>query len=89
MTELYKKLEMLREIGVKTSYWTFAVKYPAMIMCQYHSIGRIDDVCHLETLNPMDTPTFPFALKTKVQWSKNVRTEQYGPAQILLGSGDR
>ena len=89
IAEFYKELEMLREIGVKTKNWIFAVKYPAMTMWQYHLIARIDDVCHFGTSNPMGNPTFPFALKTRVQWSKNVRTEQECPAQILLGSGDR
>ena len=89
LAEFYKELEMLREIGDKTNDWTFSVKYPAMTMWQYHLIGRIDDVCHFGMSNPMGNPTFTFALKTKVQWSKNVRTEEACPAQILLGSGDR
>ena len=89
IVEWYKELEMLRAYGTTKNDYNFAVKYPAMTVWQYHLIGRIDDVCNFGMSNPKGHELFPFAMKTKVQWSKNVRDEQKCPDQILLGSEDR
>ena len=87
--EFLKQLEMLRAFGIEKQDYNYMVKYPAMMLWQYHLIGRIDDVVHFEMSNPMGHPNYPFAIKTKVQWSKNVKDEAECPPQILLGSGDR
>lgn len=88
--EFLKELEMLRKHGIRNNGdLKFCVKYPAMTLWQYHLIGRVDDVCNFGMDNPKGHDTFDFALKTKVQWSKNVRDEQKCPDQILLGSEDR
>jgi hypothetical protein len=89
MAEFYKELEMLRTHGIATDDFKFTVKYPAMTLWQYHLIGRVDDVCNFGMSNPKGHDTFAFALKTKVQWSKNVKDEQKCPDQILLGSNER
>ena len=89
MTEFLKQLEMIRVIGTSRQDFNYVVKYPAMMLWQYHLIGRIDDVVHFAMTSPMGYPQYPFALKTKVQWSKNVRDEAACPPQVLLGSGDR
>jgi hypothetical protein len=90
IAEFDKELEMLRALGVeRDDDYNLTVKYPAMLLWQYHLIGRIDDVVHFGMGSPMGHPSYDFAIKTKVQWSKNVRDEADCPPQILLGSGDR
>jgi hypothetical protein len=90
LTEFRKQLEMLRRHGVeKDCDYNFLVKYPAMCLWQYHLIGRVDDTANFGMSNPKGHDKFDFALKTKVQWSKNVKDEQNCPDQILLGSDDR
>ena len=89
MVEFYKELEMLRALGLEKADYNYRIKYPAMALWQYHLIGRIDDVVHFGMGSPMGHPSYDFAIKTKVQWSKNVRSEADCPPQILLGSGDR
>ena len=86
--EFIKELEMMRRHGGEKKCFNHQVKYIAMCLWQYHLIGRSDDVAHFQISSPKGHDLFPFALKTKVQWSKNVRDEQRCPDQILLGSGD-
>ena len=57
-------------------------------MMQYHLIGRVDDVCELRSSDPRGHSDYPFAIKTKVRWSKNVHEERDCPDQILLAAGD-
>ena len=86
--EFMKELEMLRRHGHEKNDFNHRVKYIAMCLWQYHLIGRSDVTAHFEMSSPKGHDSFDFALKTKVQWSKNVRDEQRCPDQILLGSGD-
>ena len=47
IAEFDKELEMLRALGVeRDDDYNLTVKYPAMLLWQYHLIGRIDDVVH-------------------------------------------
>ena len=62
--------------------------YPMICLWQYHLIGRVDDCCNFKLRDPRGHPTFDFALKTKVRWSKNVHEERRCPDQILLASMD-
>jgi hypothetical protein len=59
-----------------------------MMRFQFHIIGRTDDISHLETKDLSSHPQFPFCLKTKVSWSKNVMEERECPPQILIGAND-
>ena len=86
--EFSKQLEMMRRHVHKKYDSNHHVKYIAMCLWQYHLIGRSDDTAHFAMSNPKGHEGFDFALKTKVQWSKNVRVEQRCTDQILLGSGD-
>ena len=52
-------------------------------------ICEIDDVETFAMGSPMGKPQFLFALKTKVQWSKNVKDEAVCHPQLLLGLADR
>lgn len=88
MPEFEREIKMLRAHGELNEDYNYRVKYVAMALWQYHLIGQVDDVCHFGMANPKGHDMFPFALKTKVQWSKNVRDEQKCPDQILLGAQD-
>jgi len=82
--EFRKTLELLKRFGDLDHRY----KYPLIALCQHHLIGRVDDICNFDVKDPRGHPQFPFALKTKVSWSKNVRDERRCPDQMLLGSAD-
>jgi hypothetical protein len=82
--EFRKTLELLKEQLDDTHKF----KYPCMALMQYHLIGRVDDCCELKMTDPRGHRQFPFALKTKVRWSKNVRDERNCPDQILFAAAD-
>jgi hypothetical protein len=64
-------------------------KIPAMLKLQFHLIGRMDDLCNIETADIREHEDFPgFALQTQVAWSKNVNEERDCPPQIILGAND-
>ena len=58
----------------------------AAMTLQWQMIGRIDDVMKLATSTVLKHPQYPFALNIKMCWSKNIRTEQESPTQILFAS---
>ena len=70
------------------SDWTMSIKYRTMNLYQFHLIGRADDTCHFEMRDPRGHTVYPFALQTRVRWSKNVRDERTCPDQIILGAND-
>lgn len=56
---------------------------------QVSMIARVDDVAHLEISHIQSCPRAPeWAIMTKLNWSKNVRTEDDCPFQIILGAMD-
>ena len=59
------------------------------MLWHYYLIAQIDDVANFFMASPMGNPQYSFTLKTKVQWSKNVKDEAACHPQLLLGSGDR
>ena len=87
--KFYKQLQMLCVFGLEKDDYNYTVKYVAMGLWQYHLIAQIDSVVHFGMANPMGHPSFDFAMKTKVMWSKNVRNEAKCPPQILFASGDK
>ena len=80
--EFYKQLQMLCAFGLEKDDYNYTVKYVAMGLWQYHLIAQIDSVVHFGMANPMGHPSFDFAMKTKVMWSKNVRNEAKYPRQF-------
>ena len=58
----------------------------AVMTLQWQLIGRIDDVMKLATSTVLKHTLYPFALNIKMCWSKNIRTEQDSPTQILFAS---
>ena len=83
------ELDRLRVWGAEKNDYNYKIKYPAMALWQYHLIGRIDGVVHFGMSSPMGHHVYKFAIKTKVQWSKNVKEEADCHPQILFGLGDR
>ena len=68
----------------KNIIWKYGV--PAQMTYQFHLIARLDDTMHVERENLDIHPSFDFALKTKLRWSKNVNEERDAPWQIVLES---
>jgi hypothetical protein len=58
----------------------------AMVNFQFHLIARVDDSTQLVLEHIRVHDTFSNALKTRLNWSKNVDDEQDAPWQIVLGS---
>ncbi|CAJ1935012.1 unnamed protein product [Cylindrotheca closterium] len=79
-----KSLEMLK----RKSDWNSQYKYSIMSLWQFTIIARTDNIVHFEVTHPRGNPKFPFTLKLKVFWSKNINEERQCPDQILLGSMD-
>ena len=66
------------------------IKYTcsAFFIFQFHMIGRLDDVFRFRSEDITQNIEFPFALKSKMRWSKNVLEERDAPDQIILGAMD-
>lgn len=79
--EFRKTLEMFHN----RNDWVHQYRYPTICLWQYNLIGRNDKICHFEANDPKRHPDFPFALQTKVRWSKNITEERECPDQILFG----
>ena len=58
----------------------------AMTNFQFHLIARVDDSTQLVLEHIRVHDTFTSALKTRLNWSKNVDDERDAPWQIVLGS---
>ena len=82
--EFDKVLELFREQPDFNS----RMKYPLMTLWACHLIHHLDDSCHFKVNDPHGNVDFPFTLKTRTRWSKNVRTLKNCPDQILLASDD-
>ena len=59
---------------------------PALINYQFHLIARIDNATQLLIEHVSTHNFYPNALKTKLNWSKNVSEERDAPWQIVRGS---
>ena len=84
-SEFQKIKQMLKSNG-KDSIWLYGV--PAQMNYQFHTIARADDTMNVLLENIQSHPRFPFCLKTKLNWSKNVREERDVLWQIVMGSND-
>lgn len=67
-----------------SSIWKFGM--PALINFQFHMIARIDDTTQVVLDHICVHDNFENALKTKLNWSKNVQDERDAPWQIMLAS---
>ena len=55
---------------------------------QFHMIAHLDDVFCFQHVDLTPNLESPFALKSKMRWSKNVLEERDAPDQIILGTMD-
>ena len=51
-------------------------------------VARLDDVANFKCEDIMVNMEFPFALKSKIRWSKNALEEHKSPDQIIMRSMD-
>lgn len=64
------------------------IRCPAVTLWAHHLIHRANDTGSFKVSAPPDCVQWPFALKTKTCWSKNVKKMKHCPDQMLLGSDD-
>ena len=79
----YREAEFMKvlELFCEQQDFDHQMKCPLMM-------HRLDDTCHFHVNAPHGNINFPFILKMKTKWSKNVRTMKHCPDQILLASDD-
>ena len=51
-------------------------------------MARLDDIGNFKWEDEMVNLEYPYTLKSKMRWSKNVLKERESPNQIILGSMD-
>jgi len=60
----------------------------AYFIFQFNLIARLDDVMHFRYQDLTPSLEHPFAIKSKMCWSKNVLEERDAPDQMLMGAKD-
>ena len=78
LTDICRKCHNVLVRYTATAYFIF----------QFHMIARLDDVYRFRRADLTPNIEFPFALKSKMRWSKNVLEERDSPDQIILGAMD-
>jgi hypothetical protein len=80
--------EVFKSYGGPHSSAVWKYGMPALIKFQFHMIARIDDTTQVIMDHIRVHDNFENALKTRLNWSKNVHDERDAPWQIILGSMD-
>jgi hypothetical protein len=73
-----------RMLSRKALIWKYGM--PALMNFQFHLIARIDDTTQVILEHICTHDNFENALKTRLNWSKNVQDERDAPWQIVLAS---
>ena len=92
---VYNRLESRAENHGQGDQWRFCLKSnnhfmkytgSAYFIFQFHMIARLDDIFCFQRADL--TPNFesPFALKSKMRWSKNILEASDAPDQAILGN---
>ena len=55
----------------------------AYFLFQFHIMARLDDVGNFKSEDIMVNLEYPYTLKSKMRWSKNVLEERESPDQII------
>jgi hypothetical protein len=84
--EFRKMHRILQTYQPNSLVWRYGLY--ALTNFQFHLIARIDDTTQVLTENIRVHESFPNALTTRLNWSKNVTEERDAPWQIVLGSID-
>jgi hypothetical protein len=85
-TEFRRLHEVFKSFGGPHSSGIWKFGMPALINFQFHMIARIDDTTQVIMEHIRVHDNFDNALKTRLNWSKNVQDERDAPWQIVLGS---
>jgi hypothetical protein len=75
-----------RLLSGRSLVWKYGM--PALMDFQFHLIARIDDTTQVVLEHIRTHDKFENALKTRLNWSKNVQDKCDAPWQIVLGSMD-
>ena len=78
--EVFKSYDQAQNASI----WKYGM--PALINLQFHLIARIDDMTQVVLEHIRVHDNFPNALKTHLNWSKNIQDERDAPWQVVLGS---
>jgi hypothetical protein len=78
--------KILQNHDRNSSIWRYGLY--ALTNFQFHLLARIDDTTQVLVENLKVHDSFCNALKTRLNWSKNVSEERDAPWQIVLGSMD-
>ena len=82
--EILKSQDVPNQQRHTSLIWKFGM--PALINFQFHMIARIDDTTQVVLEHIRSHDNFDNALKTRLNWSKNVQDERDAPWQIVLAS---
>jgi hypothetical protein len=74
-----------RSDGAYDVFWKW-YGISAMVNFRFHSIACVDDSTQLVLEHIRNHDSFPSALETRLNWSKNVDDERDAPWQIMLES---
>ena len=83
-SEFRRLHEVFKSTENSSVVWRFGM--PALINMQFHLIARIDDATQMVLEHVRVHDNFENALKTRLNWSKNVQDERDAPWQVVLGS---
>ena len=84
--EFRKMQNILQTHNGNSLIWRYGLY--ALTNFQFHLLARIDDTTQVLVENLKVHDSFCNALKTRLNWSKNVTEERDAPWQIVLGSMD-
>ena len=87
-SEFRRLHEVFKSYGGPHSSAIWKYGMPALINFQFHMIARIDDTTQVIMDHICVHDNFENALKTRLNWSKNVNDERDAPWQIVLASMD-
>ncbi len=84
--EFRRMQHILQNHNKSNMIWRYGLY--ALTNFQFHLLARIDDTTQVLVENIRVHDSFCNALKTRMNWSKNVTEERDAPWQIILGSMD-
>jgi hypothetical protein len=82
----FRRMQNILQNHKSNIIWRYGLY--ALTNFQFHLLARIDDTTQVLVENIRVHDSFCNALKTRLNWSKNVTEERDAPWQIILGSMD-
>ena len=84
ISDFHTLIEIFRKIDDAFIKYTAA----AYFIFQFHMIARLENIYSFQRADLSQNLEFPFALKSKMRWCKNVLEERDAIDQIILGAMD-